>query len=191
MALSLPTHSAHPSALVETERVGADTRIWAYCHILHGAVIGRDCSIGDHCYIEGGVTIGDEVVIKNGVAIWQGITIEDRVFVGPNVAFTNDLVPRAKIFRAEYDRTLIREGASLGANSTLVCGITIGRFALVGAGAVVTRDVPDFGLVLGNPARLRGFVCCCGQRLTFSAGPATCSCQRRYHRDSDRVEEIA
>ena len=107
--------------------------------------------------------LGHDAIIKNGVSIWDGVTIEDRVFVGPNVAFTNDLVPRAKARREVWDPTLIREGASLGANATIVCGTTIGRYALVGAGAVVTKDVPDFGLVVGTPGRLVGFVCHCGQ----------------------------
>lgn len=181
----------HPQALVETDRIGAGTRVWAFAHILPGARIGQDCNIGDHSYVEGGVAIGDEVVIKNGVSIWDGVTIEDRVFVGPNAAFTNDLMPRAKVVRAEYQRTLVREGASLGANATLVCGITVGRYALIGAGAVVTRDVPDFGLVVGNPARLAGFVCRCGDRLVFREAEADCACGRRYRRTADRVEEIA
>jgi acetyltransferase-like isoleucine patch superfamily enzyme len=182
-------YHAHPTALIESPNVGAETRIWAYCHVLPGAVIGQECNIGDHCYIEGGVTIGDRAVIKNGVSIWRGVTLEDSVFVGPNVAFTNDRVPRAKAHRGEYDRTLVREGASLGANATLVAGVTVGRFALVGAGAVVTRDVPDFGLVLGNPARLRGYVCRCGRRLAFDGGWAACSCGRAYRRQDHQVEE--
>jgi UDP-2-acetamido-3-amino-2,3-dideoxy-glucuronate N-acetyltransferase len=180
----------HAASLVETDQVGAGTRIWAFCHVLAGAVIGRDCNLGDHCFVEGGVVIGDDVVIKNGVSVWQGVTIENGVFVGPNVAFTNDLVPRAKAYLPEYDRTLLCEGASIGANATLLCGITIGRFALVGAGAVVTSDVPDFGLVVGNPARLRGLVCRCGQRLAFSAHQARCACGRAYRQADGQVAEI-
>lgn len=190
MNVSALPYYAHPTALVESSTVGAGTRVWAFCHVLAGAVVGRDCNLGDHCYVEGGATLGDEVVVKNGVALWQGLTLEDRVFVGPNVAFTNDRVPRAKVFRPEYDRSLVCEGASLGANATLLCPITIGRYALVGAGAVVTGDVPDFGLVVGNPARLIGFVCRCGQRLGFAAGQATCACGRRYRGDGQRVEEV-
>ena len=155
----------HPKALVESEEIGKGTRIWAFVHVLKGAVIGKDCNIGDHCFVEGGVTIGDEVVIKNGVSIWEGVTIEDRVFVGPNVSFTNDRVPRAKVFRDEYDKLLVKEGTSIGANATIVGPRVIGRCAVVGAGAVVTKDVPDFGLVYGNPARLKGWVCECGERL--------------------------
>jgi len=187
--------STHPliatTALVESESIGVGTRIWAFVHVLPGAHIGRDCNIGDHCYIEGGVKIGDRVVIKNGVALWSGVTVEDGVFIGPNVAFTNDLVPRAKMFRDTYDRTLVREGASLGANATILCGLIIGRYALVGAGAVVTRPVPDFGLVVGNPARFLGFVCRCGQRLTFHGQETTCVCRRRFRAEGQVVEEIA
>ena len=152
-------------------------------------MIGRDCNIGDHCYIEGGVTIGDHAVIKNGVSIWQGVTLEDSVFVGPNVAFTNDLLPaRRRTGPSTTARWCAR--ASLGANATLVAGITIGRFALVGAGAVVTRDVPGFGLAFGNPARLRGFVCRCGRRLGFGGGRAACSCGREYRHENEQVREL-
>ncbi len=185
----------HPTALVESSTIGNGTRIWAFVHVLQGAQIGEDCNIGDHCYIEDGVRIGDEVVIKNGVSLWTGVTIEDRVFIGPNVTFTNDLVPRAKVYREEYDRTLVKEGSSIGANATLLCPITIGRHALVGAGAVVTRDVPDFALVYGNPARLHGFVCKCGQRLPFepdekNEATATCQCGLRYRKTGLRVEHM-
>jgi UDP-2-acetamido-3-amino-2,3-dideoxy-glucuronate N-acetyltransferase len=180
----------HPTALVDSAAIGDGSRVWAYCHILEGATIGRDCNIGDHCYVEGGATIGDEVVLKNGVSVWAGVTLENRVFVGPNVAFTNDLTPRAKVFHAAPIPTVIREGASLGANATIVCGVVIGRFAMIGAGAVVTRDVPDYGLSLGNPARRVGSVCRCGSRLNFTVGRASCSCGRVYRNDDSRVEEI-
>lgn len=179
----------HHTALLESVQVGAGSRIWAFAHVMKGAVIGRDCNIGDHCYIEGGVIIGDDVVVKNGVAIWEGVTIEARVFVGPNVVFTNDLLPRAKVFRQGYDPTIVREGASVGANATIVCGNTVGRYAMIGAGAVVTKDVPDFALVLGNPAQVKGYVCRCAQRLAFSEDGAVCICGRRYRMSGLRVEE--
>jgi acetyltransferase-like isoleucine patch superfamily enzyme len=170
--------------------VGPGTRIWAFAHVLPGAVIGSNCNVGDHCFIEGGVRIGDDVVVKNGVSLWDGVTIENRVFIGPNAAFTNDLFPRARNPRSAWEPTLVREGASIGANATLLCGITVGRYALIGAGAVVTRDVPDFGLVIGNPARQRGFVCRCGQRLTFADAVATCPCGRGFRTANQRVVEI-
>jgi acetyltransferase-like isoleucine patch superfamily enzyme len=180
----------NPTALVESERIGGGTRIWAFAHVLNGAVIGAGCNIGDHCFIESGVVIGNDVVVKNGVALWQGITVSDRVFIGPNVAFTNDLFPRAKVYHDEYAHTMIGEGASIGANATLLCGITIGRYALLGAGSVVTRDVPDFALVYGNPARQHGWVCVCGNPLpTFSSNAVTCpQCQRGYRRRDERLE---
>ena len=190
-ARSAVAYRAHPTALVESDDVGEGTRIWAFCHILAGTTIGRDCNIGDHCYVESGVVIGDEVVIKNGVSIWDGVTIEGRAFIGPNVAFTNERIPRAKVFRGRWAPTVVREGASIGANATIVCGTSIGRYALVGAGATVTKDVPDFGLVMGTPARLRGFVCRCGQRLIFSGELSPCECGRQYRRDGDRVDEMA
>ena len=182
----------HPQALIETDDIGEGTRIWAFCHVLAGASVGRNCNLGDHAFVENGVTIGDECVIKNGVSIWTGVTLEDRVFVGPNAAFTNDLVPRARIRREAFDQTLVKEGASIGANATLVCPLVVGRYALVGAGAVVTRDVPDFGLVVGNPARLVGYVCRCGERLVFTEGQAGCSCGRTYAQSNpDQIEELA
>ncbi len=186
-----PRYQAHPTALVESADVGEGTRIWAFCHVLPGARIGAHCNLGDHCYVEGGVWIGDHAVIKNGVSLWEGVTLESHVFVGPNAAFTNDRIPRVRALRADWERsiTLVREGASVGANATVVAGVTIGRYALVGAGAVVTRDIPDFCLALGNPARPRGFVCRCGLRLTFIADQAACRCGRGYRREGDRVEE--
>ena len=180
----------HPKALVENDAIGEGTKVWAFAHVLKGAVIGRDCNIGDHCFIEGGVTLGNEVVIKNGVSIWEGVTIEDGVFVGPNVNFTNDRVPRAKVFKEEYDKTVVKKGASIGANATLVCPITIGRYALVGAGAVVTRDVPDYGLVYGNPAKLKGWVCRCGKKLAFEKEKAVCGCGLVYLKEGPQITPV-
>ena len=182
----------HPTAQVESEDVGSGSRIWAFAHVLKGATIGRNCNIGDHCFIEGGVKVGNDVVIKNAVSLWTGVSIEDRCFIGPNVVFTNDRVPRAGAYREQYDRTLIREGASIGANATLVCPLEIGRYALVGAGAVVTGDVPDFGLVFGNPARMVGFVCKCGQRLNLGLDEdrtTRCSCGTSYEKREQLVME--
>lgn len=184
----------HPHALVESEHIGAGTRIWAFSHVLNGAIIGSNCNIGDHCFIEGKVKIGGNVVIKNGVSIWEGVTIEDQVFVGPNAVFTNLLVPRAKVYPEKWETTLVREGASIGANATIICGVTVGRFALIGAGSVVTRDVADFALVLGNPGRLAGWVCKCGERLLFNdeaVSRASCACGLVYLKDNSGVKELS
>lgn len=148
----------HESALVETSRVGDGTRVWAFAHILGGAVIGRDCNICDHTFIENDVRVGDRVTIKCGVQLWNGVVLENDVFIGPNATFTNDPFPRSGQHDKPISSTVIQEGASIGANATILPGITIGRRALVGAGSVVTRDVPAFSIVAGNPARIKGYV---------------------------------
>ncbi len=148
----------HEHALVETTSVGQGTRVWAFAHILPGAVIGADCNICDGVFIEGDTSIGNRVTIKCGVQIWSGVHIEDEVFVGPNVAFTNDLFPRSKDHSKPILETRICRGASIGANATILPGITIGQKAMIGAGAVVTKSVPAFAKVVGNPARIIGYV---------------------------------
>lgn len=152
-----PVFFRHPQAIVETTRVGRGTRVWAFAHVLPGAVIGADCNVCDGVFVENDVVIGDRVTIKCGVQVWDGIVLEDDVFVGPNVTFTNDPWPRSRTDFA-LRRTVVRRGASLGANATFLPGVTIGRRAMVGAGAVVTADVPPFAIVVGNPARVVGFV---------------------------------
>jgi UDP-2-acetamido-3-amino-2,3-dideoxy-glucuronate N-acetyltransferase len=147
----------HERGLCETEHVGAGTRIWAFAHVLPGARLGTDCNICDGVFIEGGVKVGDRVTIKSGVQLWQGVELEDDVFVGPNATFTNDRFPRSRAWLAEYPKTLVRRGASIGANATILPGIEIGRGAMVGAGAVVTRPVPPNAVVSGNPARIHGY----------------------------------
>jgi UDP-2-acetamido-3-amino-2,3-dideoxy-glucuronate N-acetyltransferase len=149
-----PRFFTHPHAIVETERVGDGTRVWAFAHILPGAVVGRDCNICDHVFIENDVVVGDRVTVKCGVQLWDGVTLEDDVFVGPNATFTNDPFPRSRQYPEHFARTTVRAGASIGANATLLPGIEIGRGAMVGAGAVVTGDVPPGVVVAGNPARV-------------------------------------
>ena len=147
----------HDTAIVESSAIGRGTRIWAFAHVLPGAVIGADCNICDQTFIENDVHIGDRVTIKCGVQLWDGITIEDDVFIGPNATFTNDPYPRSKRHPRQFLRTLVRKGASIGANATLLPGITIGQQAMIGAGAVVTGDVPPLAIVTGNPARIVGY----------------------------------
>jgi acetyltransferase-like isoleucine patch superfamily enzyme len=153
---------------------------------MSGARVGAECNIGEHCFIEKGAVLGDRVTVKNGVAVWEGVEAEDDVFLGPNAVLTNDLRPRSKVYHDAPVRTRLRRGASVGANATLLCGITLGRHAMVGAGAVVTRDVPDHGLVLGNPAKLKGYVCSCARTLRFEGGGARCSCGLSFE-DKDGV----
>jgi UDP-2-acetamido-3-amino-2,3-dideoxy-glucuronate N-acetyltransferase len=171
--------SVHPAGLCESDHVGAGTRIWAFAHVLAGAVIGVGCNIGDHAYIEGGARIGDRVTVKNAVLVWNKVTVEDDVFLGPNVVFTNDLRPRSFGSKdpATFVPTRVGTGATIGANATIVCGVAVGPHAFVAAGAVVHRDVPPHALVVGNPARRVGWVCRCARRL---AADLTCSCGERY-----------
>jgi UDP-2-acetamido-3-amino-2,3-dideoxy-glucuronate N-acetyltransferase len=147
----------HSQGICESSTVGSGTKIWAFAHVLPGAVIGADCNICDGVFIENKVSIGDRVTIKCGVQIWDGITLEDDVFIGPNATFTNDLFPRSKVHLGEYPQTRVCSGASIGANATILPGLTIGRNAMVGAGSVVTRSVPPNAVVVGNPARITGY----------------------------------
>jgi acetyltransferase-like isoleucine patch superfamily enzyme len=163
----------HPSALIESCQIGSGTRVWAFAHILPGAVIGADCNICDHTFIENDVRIGDRVTIKCGVQIWDGITLEDDVFVGPNATFTNDPFPRSRIRPEQFSRTLVRAGASIGANATILPGLVIERGAMIGAGAVVTRNVPPHAIVMGNPARIVGYTGTAAVNLPAPAAPQT------------------
>ena len=184
-----PTAFIHSHAIVEPgATVGAGTRVWAWAHVLPGAVIGDDCNICDHCFIENDVTIGDRVTIKCGIYLWDGARIGNDVHLGPNVVFTNDLYPRSKQ-AFEVGITIVQDGASVGANSTLLPGITVGNYALVGAGSVVTRNVPAFALVRGNPARRVGWVCACGQKLKLSATHPqfTCQCGKQFEWVGDEL----
>jgi len=148
----------HSHALCESDNIGKDTRVWAFAHILPGATLGSECNVCDNVFIENDVIIGDRVTLKCGVQVWDGITIEDDVFIGPNATFTNDLFPRSKVYPQTFARTIIRKGASLGANCTILPGLTIGINAMIGAGAVVTRSIPPNAIVVGNPAKIIGYV---------------------------------
>lgn len=160
--------------------VGQRSRIWPFCVILPGAVIGDDCNISSHCLIEGGARLGNRVTVKPGIQLWDQVVVEDDVFIGPGVAFTNDLRPRSRQRTARFASTLLQQGCSLGANSTIL-PVTIGRFAMVGAGSVVTKNVPAHALVTGNPARIRAWVCCCGEKLQLGDdGLARCGCGRHF-----------
>ncbi len=175
----------HPTAIVESESIGAGSRIWAYAHVLAGAVVGKNVNICDHSFIEGGAHVGDNVTIKNNVCVWDGITIEDDVFVGPGVTLTNDDSPRSRRMAQAIERyavrerwlrqTTLRRGCSIGANATILPGLELGRYCLVGAAAIVTKDVGPFQLVLGAPARVVASVCRCGSRLVGSHTEATCA----------------
>jgi UDP-2-acetamido-3-amino-2,3-dideoxy-glucuronate N-acetyltransferase len=179
-----PSVFVHPNALCESENVGPRTRVWAFAHIMPGAIVGADCNICDHAFIESGAKIGDRVTVKNNVLLWDKVTVEDEVFLGPNAVFTNDLTPRVAFKKAPEDfvPTLVRRGASIGANVTIVCGLTIGEQAMIGAGSVVTRDVPSHALMVGNPARRIGWSCVCGRKL---GDDLACTCGRHYAPDWD------
>lgn len=174
----------HESAYVdEPVKIGKGTKIWHFSHVMAGAEIGEGCTIGQNVLIGPNVRIGNNVKIQNNVSVYEGVTLEDDVFCGPSMVFTNVDRPRSAYPRehSEYLPTLVKRGATIGANATIVCGHTIGAHAFIGAGAVVTKDVPDYALVYGNPARVHGWVCECGEMLEFSEGRARClGCSREY-----------
>lgn len=151
----------HPKGLCESDKIGQNTRIWAFAHVLPGAVIGKECNICDGVFIENDVIIGDRVTIKCGVQIWDGIRIEDDVFIGPNATFCNDMFPRSKQYPEEFLQTLLKKGCSIGSNATILPGLTIGEGSMIGAGAVVTKSVPDNAVLVGNPARIVRFLASC------------------------------
>jgi UDP-2-acetamido-3-amino-2,3-dideoxy-glucuronate N-acetyltransferase len=170
----------------EGAQIGTGTKIWHFCHVMGGAKIGEHCNIGQNVFVGAQVTIGNNVKIQNNVSLYTGVTVEDDVFLGPSMVLTNVINPRSHVSRKdEYQSTLIRRGATIGANATIVCGLTLGRYCFIGAGAVVTRSVPDYGLVYGNPGRVQGWMCQCGVRLGFESldgeEQAICpACGERY-----------
>jgi UDP-2-acetamido-3-amino-2,3-dideoxy-glucuronate N-acetyltransferase len=182
----------HPSSYVDDgARIGAGTRIWHFCHVMPGAVIGAGCNLGMNVFVDNGVRIGDRVKIQNNVSVYSGVELEDDVFLGPAAVFTNVHNPRAHVERKhEFRPTIVRRGATIGANATVVCGHEVGAYAFIGAGAVVTRDVPAHALMAGVPARQIGWSCACGVRLREDAEPETFACEgcgARYVRDGERL----
>jgi UDP-2-acetamido-3-amino-2,3-dideoxy-glucuronate N-acetyltransferase len=187
----------HESSFVDEGcQIGEGTKVWHFCHVMTGARIGQRCSIGQNVVVSPGVVIGNNVKIQNNVSVYTGVTLEDDVFCGPSMVFTNVVNPRSHVSRRdEYRATLVKRGATLGANSTILCGHTVGQYAFIGAGAVVIRDVPDYALVVGNPGRVSGWMCRCGVKL--AAGPdvpehATCTaCGASYRRSATGTLQAA
>ncbi len=180
----------HPSSFIdENVKIGKGTKIWHFCHILKNTEIGENCVFGQNCMVGPNVKIGNRVKVQNNVSIYEGVEIEDEVFCGPSMVFTNVINPRAFIERkTEFKKTLVKRGATIGANATIVCGVEIGRYSLIGAGAVVVTDVPDYALFLGVPAKQKGWVCKCGNTLKFENFKANCKvCQNVYTLDKDKI----
>lgn len=187
----------HESSYVdEGVDIGAGTKIWHFCHIMSRARLGRNCNVGQNVLIAPDVIIGNNVKIQNNVSIYTGVIIEDDAFLGPSMVFTNVVNPRSHVSRKnEYKKTLVKQGASIGANATVVCGVTLGRYSFIGAGAVITRDIPDYALVYGNPARIHGWMCQCGIKLQFEPDSeeerAKCeNCKSRFVKRGNIVKEI-
>jgi len=184
---------AHPTAVIdEPAEIGEKTQIWHFSHIMSGAKIGAGCIIGQNVFIGSGVVLGNNIKVQNNVSIFDGVVLEDGVFCGPSMVFTNVFNPRSFISRKkEFRKTLVKKGATIGANATVVCGYTIGQCAFIGAGSVVTKDVPDYALVYGNPGRVKGWMCQCANEIVFRSGNAKCAaCGKRYTKDREGVREI-
>ena len=183
----------HEKALCESTDVGAGTRVWAFAHVMKGAKVGEDCNLCDHSFIESGAVLGNKVTVKNAVLVWDKVTVEDEVFLGPNMVFTNDMNPRVAFKKdpSTFLPTLVKRGSSIGANATIVCGVTLGENCFVGAGSVVILDVPAYAMVAGNPARRIGWMCACGEKLEGQQAskhdPLSCKCGRRYELLDEKV----
>lgn len=183
----------HESAYVdEGAQIGADTKVWHFCHVLGGAVIGEHCSLGQNVVVMNGVRIGNNVKIQNNVSVYEGVELSDDVFCGPSMVFTNVINPRSHVSRKnEYKKTLVGRGATIGANATIICGVTLGEYAFVGAGSVITRDVPAYALMVGVPARQMGWMCQCGERLS-DEDPTNCKvCGTKYRLDGEKLRRTA
>jgi UDP-2-acetamido-3-amino-2,3-dideoxy-glucuronate N-acetyltransferase len=183
----------HPTAVVdEPVEIGEETKIWHFTHIMKGARIGKNCIIGQNVFIGSGAILGSNIKIQNNVSIYDEVILEDDVFCGPSMVFTNVFNPRSFISRKkEFRKTLVRKGATIGANVTVICGYTIGQYAFIGAGSVVTKDVSDYALVYGNPGRLRGWICQCAEEIAFRSGKAECqACGKRYKKDRLEVRLV-
>jgi len=185
------TYFIHRTSIIEKSvSIGKGTEIWLFSHIMPGAKIGKNCIIGQNVYIGQGVTIGNNVKIENNVSVYERVILEDFVFCGPSCVFTNVLTPRSKYPKKpeEFLTTLVKKGATIGANATILCGHIIGKNALIGAGAVVTKDVSDYAIVVGSPAKLVGWACECGQRLIFKRNRAVCNkCKRKYKKEENKI----
>jgi len=197
MALKNNFWSHKTAEIQEGAKIGEGTKIWHHCQVLKGAQIGENCKIGHNCFIGSRAKLGRGVKLESNIDVWDLVTLEDWTFVGPSVVFTNDLTPRAKYPKKQYPQygkwlpTLVEEGASIGANATILCNLTIGKWAFVGAGAVVTKDVPDYTIVAGVPAKIIGWACECGNKIEFKNKKTTCRvCKRKYQKEGNKVWEL-
>jgi UDP-2-acetamido-3-amino-2,3-dideoxy-glucuronate N-acetyltransferase len=183
----------HPTSIVdEPVEIGEGTQIWHFSHVMSGAKIGKNCIIGQNVFIGSEVILGNNIKIQNNVSVYNGVILEDEVFCGPSMVFTNVFNPRSFISRRkEFRKTVVGRGATIGANATIICGNRIGQYAFIGAGSVVTKDIPDYGLVYGNPGKVQGWMCQCAEEVVFRSGKAKCkACGKKYRKDRNRVRLV-